>query len=475
MDARRLAQPWARPAALYSAPGSILLKLKLGEAPEAVPSALAVRTGRSSMAQGLGVGAVDRVLSHFADCFGVVCVHTPAKDGWGDLEHALGLARTFQIRADKRCSVDGIVDALRMLHVVETVSPQYVCSVPLEATVAASDATAGERGWATREAVNGPQASAYEPGDRAVICAILDTGIVVGHPELGANVRDVGPDLVQLGHGDLAGGLELLGDDDRPDVDPEDEVGHGTACAGIIGAVGDRVPPGLALGCTVLPARVLGSAHAHGRKERVGVGRISDIDAGIKTAVDLGAKVLNMSFGTPVEGLADGDPVPHEDVVRYALARGCVLVAAAGNSGKHEAYTPACLDGVVAVGAVGDDDQPCSFSTSGSHVALCAPGWRVPSLGLDGYAVVSGTSFAAPFVSAVAALLASRAGRRASELDGAIAARVLQESARPWRRPVTGHGTGTLDALAALQALDREIDAARSPTTTNGEEEVMAR
>src|SRR5439155_22345721 len=121
------------------------------------------------------------------------------------------------------------------------------------------------------------------------------------------------------------------------------------------------------------PTRVLGSAQMRGRKERIGVGRISDIDEGMKAAVDLGAKVLNMSFGTPIAGLDDADPVPHADVVQYALERGCILVAASGYSGQAERFTPACLEGVIAVGALDDDGEPCAFSTSGSHVALCAP------------------------------------------------------------------------------------------------------
>ena len=228
------------------------------------------------------------------------------------------------------------------------------------------------------------------------------------------------------------------------------------------------LPAGVAGNCTVLPARILGSARMRGRKERIGVGRISDIDEGVKAAVDLGAKVLNMSFGTPVGELDAGDPVPHQDVVEYAAARGCILVAASGNSGKTERFTPSCLDGVIAVGAVGDDGRPCSFSTSGTHVALCAPGWKVPSLALDGPALVSGTSFATPFVTAVAALLASRASRRAYELDGVKAAAILRGSARPWTAETPGHGAGILDAVAALQALEREIDRAESPTTQEG-------
>ncbi len=163
--------------------------------------------------------------------------------------------------------------------------------------------------------------------------------------------------------------------------------------------------------------RVLGAAQLTGKAEPVGLGAIPDIDFGMKRAVDLGAKVINMSFGTPENALPEGAATPHADVVRYALAHGCVLIAASGNSGRAERFSPACLEGVLAVGAVNAEGKPCSFTTTGEHVALCAPGERVVSAGLRGYQFVTGTSFAAPFVTAAAALLISRARRRSEAVD----------------------------------------------------------
>ena len=125
----------------------------------------------------------------------------------------------------------------------------------------------------------------------------------------------------------------------------------------------------------------------------------------VKMAVDLGAKVLNMSFGTDDSALDPLAPKPHAEVVAYAVDRGCVLVAASGNNGERTRYWPAAYPGVIAVGAVGADGRPTAFSTRGDHVALCAPGRTIRSLGLTGYQHVTGTSFAAPFVAAAAALL----------------------------------------------------------------------
>jgi thermitase len=74
------------------------------------------------------------------------------------------------------------------------------------------------------------------------------------------------------------------------------------------------------------------------------------------------------------------------------------------------------------------------------------------------YQLATGTSFAAPFVSAVAALLLSRAGRRSFRLDGATTKEILIASATPWTRNVRGYGSGILNAYQALQELDRRIN-----------------
>jgi len=84
---------------------------------------------------------------------------------------------------------------------------------------------------------------------------------------------------------------------------------------------------------------------------------------------------------------------------------------------------------------------------------------------LDGYQVASGTSFAAPFVTAAAALLVSRSYRRARPIDGTIVRRMLVETAQPFAGAFENCGAGILDAAAALAALDRDIDQAPGYTS----------
>mgnify|MGYP001182314440 CR=1 FL=1 len=470
-QARRFAMPWAPLTRVFCSPARCVVKLALGETPPHIPAYGDVRMGALPAADRIDGGPIDRTLRGLAGSFRATRLHTAASAhgrpgrrhvGYDALEQVLGLSRTLKVELSDLVHVGDVVDALRGVGAVESATPHYLCSIPFAAP-AERFSIDDDEAWGPRLWIRAPEAMAYEPGDPAVIVAIVDTGVHAGSPDLRERLR-AGFDTVDLVSRDVATGVVLVGDNAGADTDPEDLVGHGTSCAGIIGARGEGIPPGLAGLCGLLPVRVLGAARTPGRSEPVGLGSIPDIDAGVKRAVDLGAKVLNMSFGTPAAAIDDAEPV-HAEVVRYAVARGCVLVAASGNSGRTEDYYPAALDGVIAVGAVDGRGEPAAFSTSGPHVALCAPGERVVSLGLDGLARVTGTSFAAPFVAAAAALLVSRAGQRAQSLDSADVRRLLVGSAAPWSAAArgAGHGTGVLDVLAALQALERELDLRSEP------------
>jgi subtilisin family serine protease len=466
MTVPHLATPWAPRSGVYTIPGSFIMKLALGEAPDGgVPSSIEVRHGVSEPATRIDGGAIDRVIRDHAGPARLTRVHAAAatalgrrgarRDAFDDVEHATGMSRTFRVDVDRGSSIANVVDAVRQLSTVEHAYPQYVCT----ACDAASEPIDVAAGWEARDLVYGSEAMAYEPGDAAVIVAVVDSGVAVHHPELDDRLR-AGFDTVQLRTGDFAAGVTLLGDRKHTDTRPIDHfVGHGMGCAGIIGAAGLGMPPGLAGCAPLLPLRVLGAARLPGRKDPIGIGAIADIDCGMKMAVDLGAKVLSMSFGTADAALESHAPKPHHDVVTYALARGCVLVAASGNSGADEVYWPAAYEGVIAVGAVGGTGQVSSFSTRGRHVALCAPGEHVLTAALEGYQLATGTSFAAPFVTAAAALLVSRAARRSYPLDGARVREVLVASATPFAAAApNGCGSGILNVHAALQALDQAID-----------------
>jgi subtilisin family serine protease len=438
--------------------------MALGESPESIPATADVRSGRLAAAQSLDGGVVDRIVRHFAGGMRFTRVHAAAASvarpgarhtRFDDREQVFGLARTFRVDVPAGTAIADLVDSLNQITTVESAAPNYVGVTPF-ATVLPAPAADLDSPW---ETVRAAEALAYVRGDPAVIVAIVDTGIAREHPELTGKLRS-GVDTVQIGSGELALGIQLLGDRKRVDTDPTDDfVGHGMACAGIVGALGLSMPPGLAGDAQVLPMRGLGAARFPGKPQAVGVGATTDLDMAVKLAVDLNGRVINMSFGTDDGVLEPGAAKPHADVVAYALDRGCVLVAAAGNEAGARTYWPAAFPGVIAVGSVGADGRPSAFSTRGDHVALCAPGERVRTLGLSGYQQATGTSFAAPFVAGAAALLVARAQARSMPLGSFEARRLLMQSAAPFTgRPVEGCGAGVLDAYGALRALETYID-----------------
>lgn len=456
---------------MLNVPRRLLVTLRLGEMPAHIPAWRACTRYGVAMPEYVDGGVIDRILRHFGDGARVARVHS-ARNGrslrpgvvgarrFDDVEQLCGVARVLRVEVQRGDRLRDLMQALAQLPGVENVAPERLVFGGLDSAPApATPALNPQEAWASRELIRLPQALAYAPGDRSVLVGLADTGVVANHPGIAESLR-AGFDTVDLDASAMSS-VELVGDNAGSDRDPGDEVGHGTGCAGILSADSEGLPPGAAGFCQVVPARVLGAAlkpSSTGHR-RVGVGSVANIDAGMKRLVDLGVKVINMSFGTPSSQVGEDEPAPHQEVVRYALARGVVLVAASGNSGLTEQFYPAALPGVIAVGAVDMDREPARFSTRGDHVALCAPGQGIWTCGIQGLQRASGTSFAAPFVSAVCALMLARAGARACPVDATTLREILAASSRPFASAgVEGLGRGVLDAYGALRALDDWID-----------------
>jgi membrane-anchored mycosin MYCP len=220
-----------------------------------------------------------------------------------------------------------------------------------------------------------------------VTVAVIDSGVSTTHPSLRGQVLR-GKDFVQPGG-----------------VGDCDEVAHGTFVAGII--AGLRLPNsgfyGVAPGAKILPIRVLRDDQKSFDASLPGT-----IAEAIDYAVDQGAKVINLSLVTqPTPALANA--------VNRALASNVVLVAAAGNDGAAQgggkvAY-PAAIEGVIAVAGIDESDRHVATSTPGAHVDVAAPGTNIegPAPQGNGFGVRAGggTSFAAAYVSGMAALIRS--------------------------------------------------------------------
>lgn len=455
--------PWAPEARCYCAPRRLIFKLALGEDVARIPPRSLVMALGVEPAATTGHGAVDRVLRELGGNVALARLHDPASesDGFDMLEHAQGMSRTYVASFSDVHRLDNMVTSLRQLGVISHASLDYFVDANDALGALDTSAAMADTDWPWT-CIGAAEASVLEQGDAAITTAVLDTGAATRHVELFGRLSS-GFDAVNFSSADLATGLSLMGDFGVRDIDPdESDNPHGTACLAIIGGRGQGMPRGLSAQTTLMPVRVLASAQSPGpagNSRVMGLGALSDIDYAFKHCVDLGAKVLNCSFGTAETALLPGDPKPHADTTAYALARGTIVVAASGNTGKSERFYPAATDGVIAVGSFGPDDRPSEFSTRGDHVAISAPGERILTPGITGYQRSTGTSFAAPFVAGTAALLVARARRSAHALTSAQTRDLLIRSARSWPGDAPdGGGAGLLDIPAALSVLDADIN-----------------
>jgi subtilisin family serine protease len=227
--------------------------------------------------------------------------------------------------------------------------------------------------------IGAPDAWSVTKGDPEILVAVIDTDVDANQPDLIGKVIE---------------GRNFSGDT-RPD-----ESGHGTAVAGLIAAQPDNGQgiAGLGWSTRVLSVRVL---------DAEGKGFASEIAAGIRYAVDYpGVKVVNLSLQQDVESV-DQRSDELELAIKYAVTQGVLVVAAAGNQSRGTPGYPANYPGVLSVAAVDHADGLASFSNYGPWVDLAAPGVGVLSVApaCDCWSTPSGTSFAAPFVAAAAALV----------------------------------------------------------------------
>jgi len=236
-----------------------------------------------------------------------------------------------------------------------------------------------------------------------VAVAVLDTGVNYNHPDLNARILP-GWDFVD------------------GDAHPYDDQGHGTHVAGLV--AGSQ--SGVSSQARIIPVRVLNT---------LGMGRLKDIDAGIRFAVDQGARILVLSF--IVEGFKAERVL--RDAIQYAGEKGALIFAAAGNQGRNLDLDRVdslaiSLENWLNVGALVDSSAFAPYSNYGPQsVTLAAPGGSPENGGLlstshlpevdTGYVRHWGTSMAAPLAAGVAAdMLAATPDLTAVELKAALLA-----------------------------------------------------
>lgn len=389
---------------------------------------------------------IDRLmLQQYRLPFWLTANYRPQGNTWSKLERQSGFNRIYRLILQRNTSIPpALIDKLRLLPEVESAYAGEVAAAPIPPSQLAS-ATNLTQPYRNNN-IYLQEAHMFTKGHPDIKVAVLDTGFEVDHLELAQSMLP-GKDFVDIIRGETKFVGDFLGIDD----DPKDEVGHGTHVAGIIAGRGHKMPVGVVPNCKLIPVKVLGALQQGNRV--VGAGLVDNINNGIKWAVDRGADVINMSLGIRNQG----GGLPHEEVIRYALDKGVTVVAASGNDGTQDKYYPGALPGVIAVGAADDRGGTAPFSTYGGHVSLLAPGVNIYSAYLhQGYAMSSGTSQAAPFVSGAVALLKSFARDRGKKLyDHQIKFLLKHTSDKistQFKDPKAGFGRiNLLDALKYMQ------------------------
>jgi thermitase len=263
----------------------------------------------------------------------------------------------------------------------------------------------GQNGGKERADIDAIKAWQTTKGSADVVVAVLDSGVDFTHVDLRENMW-FRPESVPAYTDDELGSFNDLNGFNGTDKisDPMDDNGHGTHCAGIIGAEGDNGigVTGVNWKVKIMPLKFLG---------RGGFGTTDDAIEAINYAIDrknhgVNVRIISASWGSTSYSRA------LEDTIRAAGDAGILFVAAAGNDGSNNDSWPHYpsnydLPNVISVAALDRSDSLASFSNFGvKTVQVAAPGKEILSTWLnDSYREASGTSMATPYISGVAALI----------------------------------------------------------------------
>jgi type VII secretion-associated serine protease mycosin len=315
-------------------------------------------------------------------------------------------------------------------------------ALALRPAVARADEVRSREQWVL-DAVSAEQAWRVTRG-KGVTVAVLDTGVDGSHPDLSGSVT-TGPDYI---HG----------------VAPHPGRFHGTWMSSLVAGHGHGANAGvigIAPQAHVLAVRAIADPEEpdyHTFRQRF---EYRDaLRKAIRYAVDHGADVINMSLGGPGASMED------RAAVAYAISKGVVVVASAGNDGDSKSSKkvdknglvrlsyPAAIPGVIGVAALKRDGEPAKFSDRNSSVLVAAPGAGVVGAGPSGtYWDGEGTSQAGAIVSGVAALIRAKYHGLAPALVAqAISGSATHRPKNGWNEEV---GFGEVDAAAALTEAGR--------------------
>lgn len=299
-----------------------------------------------------------------------------------DFSDTVGLDRIYEFKINGTTSVEKVINEILQSSIVEYAEPSYIyytSYVPADPFYNSSQSYLRQ--------IKADLAWNVIRNSSGVIIAIVDSGSDLDHEDLRPNIILPGKDLV-------GASFTTMIEDNDPDV-KSDSTDHGVRVSGLASAVSDN---GIGISSVAFNARLLiVKAGADNNATAIYKGY-----EGIKYAADNGANIINCSWGGPAGGSYG------QDIINYAVAKGCLVIAAAGNEGSLEPEYPAFYSGVMAVSSVDNSDRKSNFSNYGTHISLSAPGETFSTGNRNSYTIARGTSFSVPLVSGTAALVKTR-------------------------------------------------------------------
>lgn len=311
------------------------------------------------------------------------------------------LGRWYELYLADAEQVDRTVLLLKSLKAIEEAEP---CTAP-EPSLSPNDPGYANQSYLRTIGLEAAWDSTQ--GDTTVIIGIVDSGTDPTHPDLQPNLLVNRAEILNGidddgdGYIDNRTGIDLAGADytrmvydNNPTCGGAGGPSHGVHVNGIAAAATNngKGGAGVAYRCRFLPVKVAADNATSFYKAYEGV----------VYAADHGAKIINCSFVQ-----TDYSPIG-ADAIAYCIARGCIVVAGAGNTGTTGPAYPANLPGVISVASCEADGSRSSFSSYGPWVGIVAPGSSIYSTEYpNNFGVRSGTSMATPIVSGALALLKS--------------------------------------------------------------------
>ncbi|MBI1871608.1 MAG: S8 family serine peptidase [Chlamydiae bacterium] len=292
----------------------------------------------------------------------------------------------------------GLVDYAEPDYIVQTMAipndPSFSSLYGLNNT--------GQTGGTVDADIDAPEAWDITKGSTSVVVAVIDTGVDYSHQDLSTNIWTNPGEIANNGKDDDGNGYvdDIRGwDFVNKDNDPMDDNKHGTHVSGTIGGVGNNGVgvAGVSWTVKIMPLKFLSGS---------GSGYTSDAVSAVIYAAKNGAKIMSNSWG------GGGYSQALYDAIKLADSKGCLFVAAAGNSSSNNDQVPNYpsnynVQNVIAVAATDHNDNLASFSSYGvKTVHLGAPGVSIYStLPNNSYGSLSGTSMATPHVAGACALV----------------------------------------------------------------------